>query len=147
MLDEWKITILVSTGFIFLAVLLFGSARSYALGNRNRALIDEMRQVRKEKAPRATQVNLDEVVVKHIPIGTTKETAMRVCQQNGFEVSTGKDMKGATYPGFEEYIFCTQKKINWAAILLLASDEYRVILYLKDDRVGAMLGRYFFHSL
>ncbi|MBI4825355.1 MAG: hypothetical protein HY807_02895 [Nitrospirae bacterium] len=135
---------LVKLGFILLTVLLLGSARSYALEDGNKALIDEMRQVKKEKAPNATQVNLDEVVVKHIPIGTTKEDAMKVCQQNGFEVFTSKDMKRSEHPDFEEYIFCTQKKNRW---FLLGEGEYRVILYLKDGRVGAMQGRYFFHSL
>jgi hypothetical protein len=136
--------IFTSSVFILMAVLLLSSVQSYAMGSRNKALIDEMRQVKKEKAPNAVQVNLDEVVVKHIPIGTTKEDAMKVCQQNSFIVSTSKDMKRSEYPDFEEYIFCTQKKYHW---FLLGESEYRVILYLKDDRVGAMQGRYFFHSL
>lgn len=107
------------------------------------ALIRELRLVSKQNSS-AYQENLDAVVLKHIPLGTPANVALKMCQQNGFRTARSKDMKGATYPGFEEHIFCTQKEVRW---FLVFTEEYRVVLYIKNSQVGAAIGRFFVHSI
>jgi hypothetical protein len=103
-----------------------------------------MRLTKKRNQNPRNQDNLDQVVLKHIPLGTPADVAMKICQKNGFKAMRSGDMKGANYPGFEEHIFCSLNKSHW---YLIATDEYRVILYLKNNQVGAVVGRYFLHTL
>ena len=100
-----------------------------------------------EKNSPTVQLNLDDVVLKHIPLGTQADTALKLCQKNGFEShlkKINKDTKGLDFSEFDEYLYCTKTTTRW---FLIGSDEYRVIIYIKNNLVGAAIGRYFFHTL
>lgn len=104
------------------------------------ALIREMRLVAKQN-PGKYQEDLDGVVLKHIPLGTSAEKAKETCDKNGLETGQRKTLKmGEIYPGFEEVLGCTKRDVHWN---LVFSDEYHVIVYLRDNRVGAVSGRAF----
>jgi hypothetical protein len=103
------------------------------------ALIREMRLVSKPSFGKYKE-DLDDVVLKHIPLGTTANVALEICQKNGFKAERSKDMKGAAYPGFEEKIVCLIKETRW---YLISTDEYQVFIYLKNNQVGAVVGRFF----
>lgn len=123
---------------VFLVTLYFSKGSTANEG----ALIREMRVVSKQHSK--YQHNLDDVVLKHIPLGTPSNVAFAVCQKNGFQAARHRDMRGADYPGFEEYIYCTQEEARW---FLIFTEEYRVVLYLKNNQVGAVIGRFFIHSI
>lgn len=112
-------------------------------GSNGEHLIHEMKSMRK-KSPQAVQINLDEVVLKHIPLETPANVALQICKTNGFKTTVSTDMRGADLPGFDEFIYCSLEKRRW---YLIASDEYRAVLYIKNGRVGAGIGRYFFHTI
>ncbi|CAH1078823.1 hypothetical protein [Candidatus Nitrotoga sp. 1052] len=135
--SKW-LWISLSIGGLLLIIYFRGMSAS-----NEGALIRELRLVSKQNSS-AYQENLDAVVLKHIPLGTPANVALKMCQQNGFRTTRSKDMKGATYPGFEEHIFCTQKEVRW---FLVFTEEYRVILYIKNNQVGAAIGRFFVHSI
>jgi hypothetical protein len=113
------------------------------VSSSDEAFMRDMRLAKKQN-PFAMELKLDEVVLKHIPLGTPTDVAFGICQKNGLETSLSSDVRGATYQGFEEYIFCSREKQIW---YLLALEEYRVIIYIKNNRVGAVIGRYFLHTL
>lgn len=127
-----------------LGLLFLGMANMNKLADfwasDDHALIREMRLVAKQN-PKKYQENLDEVVLKHIPLGTSAEMALETCDKNGFETGQHKTLKmGEIYPGFEEVISCGKKEWRW---YLIFSDEYQVFVYLKNNQVGAVAGRFF----
>jgi len=67
-----------------------------------------------------------------------------VCKENGFQVSRIKNTKPINRQDFEESIYCSQKDWNKFASM---GNEYRVILDLKEQRVGAVTGWYFLYGL
>lgn len=87
--------------------------------------------------------NRDVMVLKHIPLGTSAAAAMEICRQNGFKTNEPRELfisERSYYPGMDKSIYCTVTDFRW---YLIGSDEYRVIVYLKENRVGLVAGRRF----
>ena len=131
--------------YFMVAILLsaLASAAYFSNSSSDGALIKDMRSASKSN-PSRYQENLDEVALKHIPLGTPAKTALEICQKNGFKAAWNKNTNGADFAEFKEFIYCTREQAHWFLVL---SEEYRVILYIKNGQVGAVIGRFFIHSI
>ena len=72
-----------------LAVL--GSLIFLARDGEPATFIDEVKATRSKN--KATQVPIDDLVVKHVPIGTGKEVAQIFCETNGLKVYSSIDKR------------------------------------------------------
>lgn len=142
----WRTGRLLRLLTVFITLLLVPKPGQAWLGQNDDTLIRDMELVHKINS-HAVKLNLDEVVLQHIPLGTQANVALDVCQRNGFKTyskNINNDTKGLDFSGFDEYLYCTKTEMRW---FLIGSDEYRAVIYFKNNRVGAVIGRYFFHTL
>lgn len=98
---------------------------------------------RPSQAYREYLQNRDVTVLKHIPLGTSAEAAMEICRQNGFKTTEPRELNishRSFYPSMEKSIYCTVTDFSW---YLIVTNEYRVIVYLKNNQVGLVTGRRF----
>lgn len=96
-----------------------------------------------QSTPPAYLEYLDTVVLKHIPLGASANAALEICQKNGLGGGEPRALNithREVYPGFEASIYCSIKERRW---YLIGTDEYRVIVYLKNNQVELVQGRYF----
>lgn len=108
---------------------------------KENAVIDEeqARKINEEQASKRDK-RLGAVVLKHIPLGTSAEVAMEICQQNGFKVKRSDGVREPMYLGFEGKITCYRKDLKIDSRYLLAADKYVAVAYFKNGKVGAVAG-------
>lgn len=121
---------------LILGTTLMISACSIAQPLAN--LLSEAREIR-AKNPDANRLNLDQIARKYIPAGTPMKVAVKYLTDLGFDVGPVLHIADA-YTGQKR----ERSPPRWSAY---SHDEYRVNLYVSNDKVERVTARLFIHSL
>ena len=88
-------------------------------------------------------LNITSVVQKYIPIGTSKQNAIRYLTQNGFKISSG--IRPNTLIAFKNKVRNQSSPLE--ALLYSGYSDYIITIELRKDRVKRVEGEVVYHFL
>ena len=119
-------------------------------GGEPKTFMDEIKATRSKD--KATQVPIDDLVRKYIPMGTGKEAARKFCETNGLKIYPSVDKR--SFPRidpeiYDEAMFCSTDLMRWDLLwwFWIGKDTVVVVAGMKDGVVVWAGGEINFASL
>ena len=139
---------------LFCVLAVIGLWAFFHKGAEPKTFMDEVKAAR-AKNEAATQVPIHDLVLKYIPVGTKKETALNFCRANGLKINpVPAQEKKRAFPNidpktYDEAVSCSVDVIRWELLwhFWIGSDTVLVILGMKDGVVVWAGGAISFTSL
>lgn len=105
-------------------------------------LIDEIRAIRAKD--NSAIIVIDEIVSKHIPVGTKKEIALGLLEKNGFKCNLAKEVNPEKKT-YKETVVCVLNMRKWYSLGF--GDEVVTNLYFENEVVNRLSAKIIYRSL